>query len=381
MPQRHEAPTLARIDMMERGLPAPGNAGIIIPDNNSTWLRRQIGNASAIASRNIISVVIPTALREFIRRVVFSRIAEGGTSLAFGATAGYLPCVLQVGGLYNDIQSHTYTRWTIAGRMACIILPGAGVTALIAVGGMGSSAAAALGAANFIYTPLRDIAQNYFRRDSNLTPDEHERRICAAIGAVAYVPNQMAVNEGMQYGADFLTPYLGSVGANVVARAGVNFFGECLDDTVSLASTSCLTGQQVRTHTRFSPPSEHTWGQVADRILNIHASRSALFSSTFSAAFLADLPARGKSSPGMTSTIMPGTTTGCESPTLPKSSYDHEGLLKESAVVGLTAGVGYFPFIVSGEQTAPRRQMDLEAGRGTVPGNDIRMTRFSVVNE
>lgn len=381
MPQSPVPPSLARIDMMERGLPDPGSAGIIIPEDDPTWLRRQMGNAGAIAARNAVSVVIPTALREFIRRMVFNRLAEGGASLAFGAIAGYLPCVLQAGGLYRDVQSHTYTRWTIAGRMACIILPGAGVTALIAVGGMGSSVAAALGAANFIYTPLRDIIQNYIRRDTNLTLDEHERRISAAIGAVAYVPNQMGVNEGMQYSADFLTPYLGSVGANVVARAGVNFLGECLDDTVSLGCTAYFTGQQVRTHTRFSPPSEHTWGQVADRILNIHASRSALFSSTFSAAFLAGLPAGGQSSPGMSSTMMPGTTTSWESTPPPTPSYDHTGLLKESAAVGVTAGVGYFPFILSGEQTAPRHQMDLEAGRGTMSGNDIRMTRFSVINE
>lgn len=384
MLQNPAQPSLASIDMMEQGLPpvsGSGNAGIIIPNDNPTWLRRQAGNARAISSRNAVSVVVPTALRELMRRVLFSRISEGGASLAFGGVAGYLPCVLQAGGLYRDIQNHTYTRWTVAGRLACIILPGAGVTALIAVGGMGSAAAAALGAANFIYTPLRDICQNYVRRDSNLTPDEYERRLSAAIGAVAYIPNQIGVNEGMQYGTDFLTPYLGSVGANVVVRAGVNFLGECLDDSVSLASTAYLTGQQVRTRTHFSPPSEHTWNQVADRILNVHASRSSLFSSTFSAAFLADLPTGAQSSPSMTSTMMPGTSVGWGSTPQPTTSYDHTGLLKESAAVGVTAGVGYFPFILSGEQTSPRHQMDLEAGRGTSPENDIRMTQFRVVNE
>jgi hypothetical protein len=377
MPMSTALPSHLRADMPD---PAPASAassraGIIIPENSPTWLRRQAGNTGAIAARNAISVVVPTALRELIRRAVFSQLAEGGASLAFGAVAGYLPCVLQAGGLYRDVQSHTYTRWTVAGRIACIIIPGAGVSALIAVGGMGSAAAAALGASTFIYTPLRDFFQHYIRRDSNLTPDEYEQRVSAAISAAAYVPNQIVVNEGMQYGTDLLTPYLGSVGANVVARAGVNFLGECLDDTVSLASSAYLTGQQVQTHLRYSPPSEHTWGQVADRILNVNASRSALCSSIFSSAFLADLPGSQSS---------PGTPINWGSTSPPPSSYDHMGLLTESAAVGVSAGVGYFPFILSsGGQTAPRRQVDLEVGTGqsVLSGNAVAMTRFSVVNE
>lgn len=399
MPQYQVYPAHVSIDMRERAAPpipesnvSSSSISIIIPEDSlrgltecvrqQSWLRRQAGNTGAIASRNAVSVVIPTVLREFIRRFVFSRIAEGGASMVFGAAAGYLPCILQTGGLYRDIQNHTHTRWTIAGRMACIILPGAGVTALLALGAMTpAAAAAALGAANFVYTPLRDFFQNYVRRDSNLTPDEYECKISAAISAIAYFPNQIAVNQSMQYGADLLTPYLGSIGANAVARAGVNFFGECLDDTASLASTAYLTGQQVRTHTYFSPPSEHAWNEVTDRILNIHAGRSSLFSSTFSAAFLANLPTDDHTSPTMASTVKPGKTMGRESlATLP---YNHLGLLKESISVGIAAVVGYFPFILTSYQTAPRNQMDMEAdlGQQELSRNAIEMARFRRINE
>jgi len=96
-----------------------------------------------------------------LRHYAFSRIADGGPSFALGSVASYFPCILEAAGLYRDVNNHTYTRWTIAGRIACIILPGAGVTNLIAIGAMGSSAAAALAAANFVYTPLRDVIQHY----------------------------------------------------------------------------------------------------------------------------------------------------------------------------------------------------------------------------
>jgi hypothetical protein len=277
MPQYSVHSPHASTDMRERTVPpipesnvSSSSISIIIPEDSlrglpecvrqQSWLRRQAGNTGAIASRNALSVVVPTALQEFIRRFIFSRIAVG-------------------------------------------------------------------------------------------------------------------------YGADLLTPYLGSIGANVVARAGVNFFGECLDDTTSLASTAYLTRQQVRTHTYFNPPSEHTWNEVADRILNIHAGRSALFSSTFSAAFLANLPTDDHTSPAMVSTVKPRKTMGRESLTTP--TYNHLGLLKQSISVGIAAEVGYFPFILTSDQTAPRNQMDLEANLGQQgpPSNAIEMTHFRRINE
>ncbi|MEA5206374.1 hypothetical protein [Enterobacter mori] len=93
---------------------------IVIPEENliritessrqRSWLRRQAGNAGAIAARNTAAVVIPTAVREFLRRYAFNRIAEGSPSLALGSVAGYFPCVLEAVGLYRDVNNHTYTR-------------------------------------------------------------------------------------------------------------------------------------------------------------------------------------------------------------------------------------------------------------------------------
>lgn len=350
----------------------PGNAspssdqiGIIIPEDSQramstahSWWRRQAGNAGAIAVRNAVSVAVPTAVREFLRRYAFSRIADGGASLALGSVAGYFPCVLEAGGLYRDINSHSYTRWTIAGRIACIILPGAGVTTLIAIGAMGSSAAAALAAANFVYTPLRDAIQHYVRREDNLAPDERCQRLSAAISAVAYMPNQFAVNAAMQYGTNALTPYAGTLGANIAARAGVNFLGECADDAVALGCASYFTGREAQTQVRFSSPATHTWNEVADRILNGHAGRSALFSSVLGAAYASDFAAA------------PGARNG------------HIALAIESAAVGGTAGLAYLPYALSVGQS-PRREYDLEAayGRRDSPAGPMSLTHFNRVRE
>jgi len=371
--QRHRGTlqtTVTIPDEYSTANPVASSVNIIIPDvstnelprhdNYKRLLYRHAHTLKNIACRNVASVMIPVAVREYIRRAIFTNIPEGAASFTVGSVAGYLPCLVQFGGLCRDFHNHTYTRWTVVGRLACIILPGAGVSVLIGLGLMTPATSAALSAANFVYTPLRDFIQNYLRCDNNLTPDAHERIMSGIIGAVAYAPNQFVANELMQYGADALShTYLGSVGANMVARAGVNFFGECLDDVTNLASTSYLTGKKVETTLSFSPSSEHTWSQIADRILNIHASRSSLFSSVLSAATLADSiharrPAVNESVPGM-STPLGSTST-------PYTPYDHVGLLRESAAVGFSAGVGYLPFVLTGEQGNDPRSYDLESG-------------------
>ncbi|QBC03345.1 hypothetical protein [Enterobacter cloacae] len=341
---------------------------IVIPEENliritessrqRSWLRRQAGNAGAIAARNTAAVVIPTAVREFLRRYAFNRIAEGSASLALGSVAGYFPCVLEAVGLYRDVNNHTYTRWTVAGRVACIILPGAGVTTLIAIGAMGSSAAAALAAANFVYTPLRDVIQHYILREDNIEADERCQRLSAAIGAIAYMPNQFAVNEAMQYGTNILVPYTGSLGANIAARSVVNFLGECADDTVALGSASYLTGREVETHVRFSPPSMRTWSAITNRILNAHAGRSALFSTVLGAGYTSDF------------------TTASRNPNSDVS------LTIESAAVGGAAGLAYLPYALTLGQD-PRREYDVEAAerRGNPTPGAVSQTSFNVIRE
>jgi hypothetical protein len=343
-----------------------GWVGIVIPEDSlrdihaaasqSSWLSRQVGNAGTIAVRNAVSVVVPTAVREFLRRYAFNRIAEGGASLALGSVAGYFPCVLEAAGLYHDVNTHTYTRWTIAGRIACIILPGAGVTTLIALGAMSGSAAAALAAANFVYTPLRDITQNYIRREDNLEADERCQRFSAMISSMAYIPNQFAVNEAMQYMTNALSPTAGTLGANIAARSMVNFLGECVDDAVALGSASYFTGREVETHVRLSPPSRHTWNEVTSRILNVHAGRSALFSAVLGAAYTSDFS------------------------TAPRIRNSHSSLANESAAVGITAGVAYLPYVLTLGQSA-RREYDLESGSVEHPTEPVSLSSFTVLRE
>lgn len=328
-----------------------GSISIVIPPDNfsqQTWIRRQMTNAGAIAYRNTLSVVVPTALREFFRRFLFNRIAEGGASVALGAVAGYLPCFLHAAGLCRDIRNNTYTRWTIVGSVLCFVLPMAGVTALIVLGSMSNPAvAAAYASANFIYTPLRDIVQHYFRLENNLDPDAYTNRLSSLIGSLAYVPNQFVVNELMQRGSDALETWTNPVVANMIARPAVNFLGENVDEAVSLASRAYMTGTEVRVNTRFSPPSNNSWRGVIDKILRVHASRSSLFSTLFSSAFITN--------------------------SLSASS------LVESGVVGGAAGVAYMPFMLSCE----KRENDIEMGlpQKNSPAEYARMDTFHVINE
>ena len=336
----------------------PDSISLVIPEDNfsqQTWLRRQVANAGAIAYRNTLSVVIPTALREFFRHYIFNRAAESGAAVALGSVAGYLPCVLQVSGLYRDINNHTYTRWTIIGRIACILLAGTGVTILIAIGSMTSAVAAALGSANFIYTPLRDVIQHYIRLEDNLDPDAYSSRISSLFNAMAYIPNQAAVNIAMHYGSSGLGSWMGITGANVVARSFVNFLGESVDEIVSLVSRSFMTGGEGQAHTRVSPPSEHTWSHVIDRILGAHAGRSSLFSTLFSSAF-------------MTNALLPNVSIGTE-----------------SGVVGAAAGLAYLPFIFSGERIAapPPGENAMEMGliQSNYPTDSASIESVHFINE
>lgn len=337
----------------------PESAIINMPIKVGSTVRRHLRNSAAVAGRNILSVAIPTAVREALRRAVFAKITEGAASTALGSIAGFFPCVLQIAGLYWDAHLHTQTRYTIVGRVCCIILAGSTVTTLIAVGVMTSPAvSAALAGANFVYTPMRDLIQHYVRRTDNLSANLSKKG--AAIGAAAYIPNQFLVNEGMQHSSDLLANYMDSVLANSIARAGMNFLGECIDDSVTLGVQSSIQKKDLEAKLSLSPPQNHTWRDVTNRILNVHAGRSSLFSTVFSTAFLTHHFAAKEAS----RVASPITTASSITSTASKgagASTDHVGLALESLGVGLAAGMGYLPFIFAAGQTDPRREYDVES--------------------
>ncbi|MGV3344757.1 hypothetical protein ACGVWS_03090 [Enterobacteriaceae bacterium LUAb1] len=324
-----------------------GSVRITMPEETlkkqRSWLERQAYNALAIISRNAASVCIPTAIREIMRNLVFAQVPAGMGAVTLGFVAGYSPCVTQFIGLYRDHLNHTDTRLTIAGRILCIALAGGSTTTLIAIGAMTPSAAAALAAANFVYTPLRDFVQYYIQRKDNLSVDARCEQLSSVIGAVAYIPNQFLVNEGMQYLADTLEKYTGSVMSKVLARPAINFLGECMDDTVSLGSKAYLSGTNLEAHTRYSTPAERTSQKAKDQVLNVNASRSAFSAAVFNSAFGVD---------HFTQTSIPN---------------KHSNLAVESAVVGMAAGAAYLPFVLANGQTPPRQPpqdlYSLEEGR------------------
>ncbi|WP_212584465.1 hypothetical protein [Yersinia sp. Marseille-Q3913] len=221
---------------------------------------------------------------------------------------------------------------------------------LIATGTMDGGAAAALASANFVYTPLRDLFQHYINFESNLELDNYQRRLSATLAALSYLPNQFLVNEAMQYSTDLLVPSLGPVAANAVARSVVNFWGETVDDVTALTGMSLHSRRDVEVHLRIHKPWEQSWDQVKDKIFNVHASRSALLSTTFSAAYLtnAATTSANLAAAAANSAIMD----------------KHAALLLESAAVGVSAALAYFPFQLISGQTAShhRNETDLRAG-------------------
>lgn len=314
------------------------------------FLARHGLNITWIIGRNTVSVAIPTFIREVVRRELFTKIPADLGAKLFGGVAGYLPVLMQGYGMYRDVANHTHTRYTIIGRTAAIMISGSSVACLIALGAMTPGAAAALAASNFIYTPLRDILQNYIRREDNTNTSSLQFAMWPS--SILYGFNQFGVNEGMQGLSNVLTAHMRESIANGFGRAAVNLAGETLDDLTLLNLQAAFegTGLEVR-RPRFSPPSEHSWNNALDRGLNIHPGRSSLLSTVFSSAYIAD-------------------------------HLSGENFLIESGAVGFAAFASYLTFMSGMMQTAPRHY-DLEAARQNSETSPppVSLTRVYTIDE
>jgi len=335
-------PSARNIDRRKSyGDPPSGNGSEWLPgrhppvDNQRRYLlvRRQLLNLRLISQRNLCSVAIPTIFRELFRRgVVFNNIPEGRAAMAVGTGAVLLPSVLEFAGLVRDIRNGNSTRWRTGGRLVCAILPPVALIALIARGGMNSAAAAALASANFVYTPIRDFIQNYQRLGDDLQPGPEQRRRAQVLSGLAYGPNQGVINILMHYGSSWLEPSMGTLWANAVARAGVNFLGETADEFATLLFRSRLTGRGGQSTLNRRRPAENTWGEAMGRTLTNHAGRSALFAALFCGAFLV----------GTYSTSYP--------------------ILVESLVIGFIAVILYIFYMFSLDEPDSSVEGDLELG-------------------
>lgn len=286
------------------------------PESWHAFFQRHIKNTGSILTRNAVSVGIPTAAREYVRRsalpALFTRLPQAAqVSLAGVGVA--MPVVLQLAAIVRDIKEGTQTPESLRSRLANIALVVGTGTALATTGGL-SAAANALIAAVFVYVPVRDFSQYFLQlQDNNKGPLNIK---ATAFSATAYAGNQIAVDQGMDMLSDTLEPVMGKLAANIVGRALVNIGGETLDELTSRGANAYVSNNaELKIDIDFRPRDEITRKTALDQICNTLASRASLFSAAFSGAYA--VPVQG---------------------------------ILNSMVVGGILGAGYIPFVYSHAQ-------------------------------
>ncbi|EOS96288.1 hypothetical protein LU631_18470 [Erwinia tracheiphila] len=286
------------------------------PESWQTFFQRHVKNTGTILTRNAVSVGIPTAAREYVRRSALPALFKTLPQAAQVSLAGVsvaMPVVLQLAAIVRDIKEGTQTPESLRSRLANIALVVGTGTALATTGGL-SSAANALIAAVFVYVPVRDLSQYFLQLQDN---NEGSLNIKAtAFSATAYAGNQIAVDQGMNMLSDALEPVMGKLAANIVGRALVNIGGETLDELTSRGANAYVSNNaELKIDIDFRPRDEITRKTALDQVCNTLASRASLFSAAFSGAYA--VPVQG---------------------------------ILNSMVVGGILGAGYIPFVYSHAQ-------------------------------
>lgn len=286
------------------------------PESWHAFFQRHVKNTGSILTRNAISVGIPTAAREYVRRsalpALFKRLPQAAQVSLAGVSVA-IPVVLQLAAIVRDIKEGTQTPESLRSRLANIALVVGTGTALATTGGL-SAAANALIAAVFVYVPIRDLSQYFLQlQDNNKGPLNIK---ATAFSATAYAGNQIAVDQGMDMLSDALEPVMGKLAANIVGRALVNIGGETLDELTSRGANAYVSNNaELKIDIDFRPRDEITRKTALDQICNTLASRASLFSAAFSGAYA--VPVQG---------------------------------ILNSMVVGGILGAGYIPFVYSHAQ-------------------------------
>ncbi|MCH8620406.1 hypothetical protein [Undibacterium sp. TS12] len=253
-------------------------------DDSKRWAK----NTGVVMLRNTVSVLLPTAAREGLRRTVFKTMAETHPELMTGLSLGIglLPVALQLAGLGKEYFNGTQTRETVLSRIGLIALTGGCVSAAAAVPGRLLAVAPAILSAN-IYVALRDGVQYFVRLKDNNAPESSQRCGTYSSSSLAYAANQLLVGVGMDTWTSALTDDLKETGANVVARSLLNFAGETVDELFYQQSQHWFSsgGDNGSLDLTFDRPKPVSYEEVVNTALTSAAGRSALFSSAFNAAY------------------------------------------------------------------------------------------------
>lgn len=311
------------------------------PESLANRLSRYADNTQAIVGRNVATVALPALIREITRGILAGSLpAWISQHLPYaGAVAAYLPCAAQLYGLYRDIETRTSTRYTIIGRSICMVVPGIVTTVVVATGGL-ETVAIGLIVSNFIYAPLRDAGQNYFRREDELELSRQQTRQSAYLSAGLNIPNKAMSNIAMPHATE-----LGSI-LNIIAPAALDTIRESIDDGITLGTQTNITDKSLNASLRFSSSSEHTWNQVLDRVLNTTIGRCATSSTVSGASYLSNYAFPDARLPGLPVTI-------------------------QSIVETITSILAYIPYIWASEHTDPRREYNPNLNRERQSGDTV----------
>lgn len=303
-----------RIDM-----DAAGEIYSCQPEERHNRLVQYLENTGLALARNLLTVGIPTALREYVNRGLLRQLFAEEPLIArtLGGAAIGFPIALQLIAIARDMHAGTQTPASLRARLANISLTGLSGVALVATGGL-TLAASALVAAVFVYVPLRDLMQYFLRLGDNNSGALH---LCATGKTAAlYAFNQIAVDQAMDMLSEALTPVVGSsLVANILGRALINIAGETGDE---LAFREFNAHDESNLNLQFSlglrRKDEISRQTALNCICNTLASRASLFSASFANAYAVPF-----------------------------------GGILNSMVVGATLGAGYVPFIYTHAQRNP----------------------------
>ncbi|MBF1994036.1 hypothetical protein HW114_00050 [Serratia symbiotica] len=277
----------------------------------SAYIHRHGKNTGLALKRNIVSVGLPTAVREYVRRsvlpVLFDKLPQAAP-VSLGAIALATPIALQLIGLARDIHAGTITQKSLSSRLTNIALALGTGTALVATGGL-SVAVNSLIAAVFSYVPLRDLSQYFLQlQDNNQGGFRFEP---TSKSAAAYMVNQMTVDQGMNMLVHTLTPIIGELAANMLGRALINIAGETVDELTNRGfHATSYNNPELNFDLRFRPGNERTLKTAYNQLFDTLAGRATLFSSSTAGCFAAQ-----------------------------------KGDFRDSMVVGTILAIGYIPFI------------------------------------
>jgi hypothetical protein len=215
-----------------------------------------VSSVANSVTRNIVSVMLPTMLRQYLNQGLATNIRGRSQEVQFalGMTAALIPPVLLVLGACINRETSTPPS-DVSRAVLALTTIGAVATAVCTGRDTLESAAPSL-IGYLIYAAMRDGVQKFIKLDN---PDANPQlRVgTSAMGALAYAANQAAINTMMGRESPSGAAAAGKSlqGKAGMARGATNTFGESVDDTFLNWLKSREAGKPLRLTLSVDAPS------------------------------------------------------------------------------------------------------------------------------